>query len=264
MIDSGWYRVSNVRHYKGPASYAWYAKVTFTVSEGLAARRESSRLAVPHRRAFHTKPQTTNPCRRRLGSQVPGPLDGVFIATDRGYVDSIPVIYDSTGTNVGVAGLMWAVLADMVCRARPDGLVSRAGYCPSKPRLCCCLEQVLASGNCIDGSVCGPRMSYSGCKLATALGGTERLSEDAAVASMYYSTAYKVFSPGTYTVLVRANSYQGCGKGSATSCILATGVSYTVKTGAVGQACCGIRAHCCAEAPPPPSLLKTPSLLAKG
>jgi hypothetical protein len=62
-VDSGWSRTWLYDHRKGPNSWVWHAKVTF---------------------------------------EVPGPYPAVFIATDYGYVDTIPVIYDSTGTTVGV------------------------------------------------------------------------------------------------------------------------------------------------------------------
>jgi hypothetical protein len=90
--------------------------------------------------------------------------------------------------------------------------------------------QVLASGSCIDGSVCAAGLLSTTCKSATS--GGRHLKEDIAVANMYYSTAYKLFQPGTYTVLVRGNSYQACGTGAnKLACYESTNIAYALNTG---------------------------------
>ena len=93
------------------------------------------------------------------------------------------------------------------------------------------LLQILATGNCIDGSACGPGKTYSYCK-ATATQGRS-YSNDDAVASPQFSTAYKVFAPGTYTVLLRTNDYMGCGGGTS-DCVSWAPIAFKAETGGCG------------------------------
>jgi hypothetical protein len=46
-----------------------------------------------------------------------------------------------------------------------------------------------------------------------------------------FSSAYKVFGPGTHTVLIRQNTYMGCGTGSAADCYAAGPVAFKAMTG---------------------------------
>jgi hypothetical protein len=63
---------------------------------------------------------------------------------------------------------------------------------------------VLASGNCIDGSICGAAKSPATCRAGTT-GSTKYRPATAASIAMF-STAYKTFGVGTHTVLIRQNS----------------------------------------------------------
>jgi hypothetical protein len=63
---------------------------------------------------------------------------------------------------------------------------------------------VLASGNCIDGSICGAGKSSDTCKAGTT--GSTKYSPATAASVAMFSTAYKEFGVGTHTVLIRQNS----------------------------------------------------------
>ncbi len=95
--------------------------------------------------------------------------------------------------------------------------------------------QLLADGNCIDGSVCGAGSAYSSCKTATSA--SQTLSSDAAVASAQFSTAHLVLIPGTYTLLLRANAPTGCG-GSTTDCNRYGSLAFKVESGRCTKRAC--------------------------
>jgi hypothetical protein len=96
---------------------------------------------------------------------------------------------------------------------------------PTPPML---LLQLLAAGNCIDGSVCGAGSAYSSCKTATSA--SQALSSDAAVSSSQFSTAHLVLIPGNYTVLLRADAPTGCG-GSSIDCNRYGSLAFKVESG---------------------------------
>jgi hypothetical protein len=86
---------------------------------------------------------------------------------------------------------------------------------------------MLAAGTCQDGTLCGGPY-LSGCNQAT-LGGV-RQNYDSSLRNKYFSSAYHLFPPGTHTVLLRHNSYMGCG-GAYPDCISGAGVAFKVETG---------------------------------
>jgi hypothetical protein len=88
---------------------------------------------------------------------------------------------------------------------------------------------MLASGNCIDGSTCGTGQATATCRAGTTL--QRRFSPEEAMHSAMFSSAYKVFGPGTHTVLIRQNTYMGCGTGSAADCYAAGPVAFKAMTG---------------------------------
>jgi hypothetical protein len=71
--------------------------------------------------------------------------------------------------------------------------------------MCAChLPQVLASSNCIDGSICGAGKAKAICKAGTT--GSTLYTPDRALSASMFSSVYKLFGAGTHTVLIRINS----------------------------------------------------------
>ena len=97
--------------------------------------------------------------------------------------------------------------------------------------------QVLAAGNCVDGSVCGAGKAAATCRAATTM--ARRYSPEEAIHNEMFSSAYLLFGPGTHTVLIRINSYMGCGTGGVADCYSSAVVDFKAMT------CKPNRVACC-------------------
>ncbi len=99
----------------------------------------------------------------------------------------------------------------------------------TNPVLAAC-PQLLASGSCVDGSICGAGKPASTCRSGTTL--QRRITPDEAIQISMFSSVHMVFPPGSHTVLIRQNSYMGCGTGSyAADCYSSAPVAFKVQTG---------------------------------
>jgi hypothetical protein len=138
--------------------------------------------------------------------------------TDRKWVSELVAIFDATGTQVGSEfGAMRHSCMPPSCSAHTNPVIAA---CP----------QLLASGSCVDGSICGAGKPASTCRSGTTL--QRRITPDEAIQISMFSSVHMVFPPGTHTVLIRQNSYMGCGTGSyAADCYGSAPVAFKVQTG---------------------------------
>ena len=103
--------------------------------------------------------------------------------------------------------------------------------------------QILASGNCVDGSICGAGQDVATCRAGTT--GQRKYTPQEAMHSPMFSSVYNVFAPGTHTVLVRANAYMGCGIGGLDGkCYSKAPVAFKAMSGG-HRVCCSRARHAC-------------------
>jgi hypothetical protein len=110
----------------------------------------------------------------------------------------------------------------------PGILLLSCSACQALATLAFCCAQMLAGGNCIDGSICGAGKAAATCRAGTTL--QRKYSPEEAMHSAIFSSAYKVFGPGTHTILIRANSYMACGTGSVSDCYGSAPVAFKAIT----------------------------------